>query len=107
MKRHHADIVADGAEAVDVRIADARPVDELDAEFERALRAFHEIDLVDLEHVVEYFQMRHGCFAHADGADFFRFDEPDRILAAQHLGTCRCRHPAGRAAADDHDVSYL
>ena len=36
-----------GAEAVDVAIADAAPVDELDAELEAALRLADEIVLVD------------------------------------------------------------
>ncbi len=47
VKGQRAIVVADRAEAVDVAVADASPVDELDAELERAAHRAHELDFVD------------------------------------------------------------
>ena len=54
------------AEAVHVRVACASPVDELDAELERALRPADEIRLVDAQQVVEGLDVRDRRLADAD-----------------------------------------
>ena len=106
VERQRAIVVADGAEAVDVAVADAAPVDELDAELERAAHGAHELHLVDLQRVVEGAQMRHGRFAHADRADVLGFHQPDRTPGNSQRARQRGRgHPAGGAAAHDDDVA--
>ena len=49
MERHAGDARAVGAEGMDVAVADARPVDELDAELERGLGLRHQLALVDAD----------------------------------------------------------
>src|SRR6185437_11384906 len=106
VERHQAVIAADAAETVHVAVADARPVEELDAELEGALGLLDELDLVDFQDLVEQLQVRHRGFADADRADLFRFHQADRIAALQHLAKGGGGHPAGGAATDDHDVAY-
>ena len=72
----HVDAVE--AERVDVALADARPVDELDAELVGGVGRADEIGLVDAEQRVEQHDLRDGRFADADGADLVRFDQFDR-----------------------------
>jgi len=97
--------VTEGAETVEVAIANARPIHEFDAELEGALRRADELGLVDFQQLVEQFQVRHRGFAHADGADLFGFDQPDREGAREQLGQGGRGHPACGATADDHDVA--
>ena len=66
-----------GAEGMDVGMAEARPVDELDAELEAGLRGAHELDFVDPHGAVVVDDRRDRGFAHADGADLVGLDELD------------------------------
>ena len=72
------------------------PVDELDAELERALAGGEEFVLVDPDHVVERMQRRDRRFADADGADLVRFDQDDldRVLVEQLEKAAAAIHPA-------------
>src|SRR6185437_9509411 len=104
VERQRADVVAQAAETMEIAVADARPVDELDAELEGATGLLDEADIVDAEQVVEQFQMWHGGLAHADRADLFRFHQTDRAVPAQDPRQAGRGHPAGRAAADDDNL---
>ena len=98
-------VVADRAEAVDVAVADAAPVDELDAELERAAHRAHELDFVDAQRFIEGAQVRHRGFADADDADVFRLDELNRAAAAlERVREAGRRHPAGGATTHDDDA---
>ena len=98
-------VLADNAEAVDVLVAYCAPVFELDAQLERRLRGAHEILLVDPEQLVKRAEQRDRGLADADGTDLIRLDERDIEILAQQLAERGCGHPAGRAAADDHDLA--
>ena len=104
MERHAADARAVGAEGMDVAVADARPVDELDAQLERGLGLGHELALVDADALVEEADVRQRGLAHADDADLARLDQMDvALFRPEHGSESRGRHPAGGATADDHD----
>ena len=92
---------------MDVAVAEARPVDELDAELERGLGLGHELALVDADALVEEADVRHRRLAHADDADLARLDEPDPALRwPEHRGESGGRHPAGGTTTDDDDVDW-
>jgi hypothetical protein len=95
--------LADLAEAVDVAVAAASPIHEFDAELERAHRLADEVVFVQVQRLVVEFDHRDRGFAHADGADFLGFHQPDRIGSVQHFRQRRGGHPAGGAAAHDHN----
>lgn len=103
MKRQEPQVAPDRPEAVHVAVAEARPVDELDAELERALRLADELRLLDLEEVVERDEMRDGRLADPDDADLLGLDQSYLELPAEGFAECRRRHPAGTAPADDDD----
>ena len=90
-------------ERVEIAVAEIRPVDELDAELERAVHGAHELGLVELEQQVEIFDVRYRGLADADGADRLGFDQLDADLFAKGLGQRGRCHPAGGAATNDHD----
>src|SRR5690349_2156331 len=99
-------VVADGAEAVDVALADAAPIHELDTELERAAYGAHEFDLVDLQRGVERTQVRNGGFTDSHGADVIGLDERDgTAVALERMRERGGGHPSCRAAAHDDNVS--
>ena len=92
--------IAEGAERMNVARAGPQPVDELDADLDRAARRAHELGLVDAEPVVEALDMRQRRLADADGADLVAFDQGDVVIGRrQQARKARRAHPARGAAA--------
>ncbi len=102
-----AEILAVVAERMEVALAGRAPVDELDAELERALGRGDELVLVDPEHVVVGDERRNRRLADPDGADLVRLDEVDPDAPVEQSGEGGRGHPPRRAAADDHDVADI
>src|SRR5204863_123521 len=62
--------------------------------------------LVQPQHLVEGLDGRDRRLSDADRADLFGFDQRDLCIAiVEQPGEGGGRHPAGGAAADDHDLS--
>lgn len=86
-------------------VADPAPIDEFDAELERALRRRDEIRLMDAEHLVQMLDQRHGRLADADRADRVGFDQGDLRIRGRAKSREQCGgHPPGGAATDDDDA---
>jgi hypothetical protein len=103
MERQGPERTTDDAKAMDVAIADSRPVLEMDAELDRALRTLDEFGLIDAERLpVERADVRHAGLTHTYDSDFFGLDQANRGLLAEVRGQRRRGHPSGAAAAD-HD----
>src|SRR6056297_214750 len=82
-----------------------RPVRELNAVFIGGVAGRHEFGFRDAEEVQEALEQRRCALADADGGHVARFDEADpAALAAEARQEDARRHPAGAAAADDHDM---
>src|SRR5690606_27356107 len=94
-------------ERMDIAVAGAGPVDELDPELVGRVRLADELVLVDPEHAVEHDDLRDGRLAHAHGADRLAFDQLDGQAgeAAHDLGQRRRGHPPGGSAADDDNLA--
>src|SRR3982074_3822236 len=104
VKRQVAVIVPNRAEGMEVTVAYASPVDELDAELERAPHLPDKLGLVDPEVPIERLQVRDGRLPDPNRADLLGFDQANGALAPERLCQGRRGHPAGGAAADDDDV---
>ncbi len=97
-----ADAVA--AEGMEERAAGVAPVVEADAEFESALRALDEVELVESEIRVEVVDVGDAGLAHSDGADRRRVHQRDRRAAlGQEAREAGRGAPARGAATDDDD----
>src|SRR3954447_13973496 len=104
MKFYGLDIEAECAKGMKVALADSRPVDELDAQFERCVRVPDEVIFIDSEHGVERDDGRNRGFAYTNDADLFRFDELDAHLFAERARKSRCSHPSGSATSNNQDL---
>ena len=99
-------VLSDDAEAVDVAVPRAHPVDELDSELERALSAPHELGLVELDQLIISFDRRDRRLADADDADGVAFDKLDVVEAVKELAEQGGCHPARGSAANDEDLVH-
>src|SRR5262249_2338441 len=87
-------------------IARPRPVAISDAQLEGAFHLPHDLILVDAQQPDEVDNRGNGGFAYAHRADLFGLDQADvAVEFFQMLGKARCRHPAGCAAADNHNAA--
>jgi hypothetical protein len=94
-------VLADDAEAMEIALALAPPVPELDAQLERPLRLAQEVVLVEAEQLVELLDGGDGRLAHPDRADRLGLDEDDLVQPLEQARAQRRRHPSGRPAAGD------
>lgn len=102
---HPLHIHPDLAERMHVAIALSAPIDEFDAELERALGRLDEARFVDAEHGVEGDKGRNGGFPDADRSDLLGLDQTNTYPGRQ-TRHCGCGHPSRRAAADDQNLTY-
>ena len=79
---------------MEIAVALAGPIDEFDAELERALCLPDEFVFIDAESGVEEFDRWDGRFADTDGTDFFGLDHRD-LRVFHGVGERGRRHPAG------------
>jgi hypothetical protein len=95
------------AEAMEMDVARASPVAELDPELIGSSRLAQEFMIVDAEHGVELTKDRNAGFANTDDPDLFGFDERDGNADTAELpGQQGSRHPACRTPAEDRYRSY-
>ena len=91
------------SEGMKIGVPLAGPVDEFNAELERAICLSHECRFIDSEPLIEKSNRRNRRFADADGSDGFGFDEGDVAGLAEIIGERRGRHPSRGSAADNDD----
>jgi hypothetical protein len=83
-----------------------KPVDELDAELERALRPPHEFDFVELHELIIFLDRRDGRFADSDRADRLAFDQLDVVQALEQFAEQGGGHPPRGASANDENLAH-
>src|SRR5258706_9778884 len=94
----------EGTEGMQVGIARAVPIPELDPELKGGARRLHEARLLHADQFIEHLEVRQRGLAHADRTDLVRFDQRDCVvLAWQARGERGGRHPPGGATAEDRD----
>ncbi len=103
VKRQDRARVADRAKSVHIAVAKARPVTELDAQFEGRLRLADKGVLVQTDQLVEQLDHWDRRFTNANRRDVRRLDQLDRVAAVRDLGKRSGRHPAGRAATHNDE----
>src|SRR5262245_4104506 len=90
MKRGDVEIVSIATERMEVSVSESRPIFELDAELEAALRGAHEFVFVDAEQCVEKLDRRHRSFANPHGSNLGRLNQLDAAAAiVQHVAQHR------------------
>ena len=82
MEGDAVDLIAIGAEGMDIAVAQFAPIDELDAELETALHRGQHFALVNFKQAIEVEKRRDSRFANPDRADFLGFDQGDRDVPA-------------------------
>src|SRR5260221_9470684 len=88
---------------MEIAIADLTPIIELDPELKGRLRLPHELGFVDAEQVVERSDRRDRALAHADRSDRIGLNQGNLGQAAERLAQRGSGHPAGSAAARNHN----
>src|SRR5260221_1264298 len=99
-------ILPDDAKAVHVALTRFQPIDELNAELERALGTPHELGFVELDQLIVLLDGWDGCFANSNGPDGFTLDQIDVVQTLEQLAEQRCGHPTRSAAANDENSSH-
>ena len=104
--QQRVDLRAGSTELVQIGIALAPPIAELDAQLERALRRAHELRFVHLQEAVELLDRRDRRFAHAHRADRLAFHQRYGDVPPQRRAQIGRRHPPARSAAHDQDLAH-
>ena len=92
---------------MDVAVTQFAPIDELDAQFETALCSGKHFLFADTEQLVEFDKGRDSRLAHADGADFFGFNQRYfNLFTGAKPRQRRASHPASGSAPHDDDMFY-
>src|SRR6266542_2947921 len=105
MKVDLALAAAEGAKGMNVAIADAAPILEVDAELEGRASRRHEVGFIDSETLIEAADVRQRRFADSDDPDLLRLDEMNRAAGGQECAQPGGGHPAGGPAADDDNAN--
>jgi hypothetical protein len=106
VKAHPAQVLSVQAEGVDEVRARLAPAGKANAQLAAGLGRRHHLGVGHAELGVEAPDGRDGRLADTDRADLGRLHHGDADAGvAQVLDQGGCRHPAGRASADDHDVA--
>ncbi|GAA3272234.1 hypothetical protein GCM10020258_48180 [Sphingomonas yabuuchiae] len=103
MEGDEAQATPDAAKGMKIAAAFARPALEPDTQLEAAVRRAEELGLVQPQHLVEQADTGNGGLTDTYRSDRVGFDQGDAGGRWCEPGKGRCRHPTGRAAADDHD----
>src|SRR5882724_1210949 len=106
MKSNPAHVAAETAERMHIAVADPRPVNKLDAEFEGRAGGGHKMGFIDTQPFVKGADMGNGCFTDANDADGLGFNEMNAAASGQQANQCRGRHPTSRPTAHDHDPQW-
>ncbi len=92
------------AERMKIAVPQTAPVFEFDPELDGAIDGTQKLFFIQFEQGVKRLDQGNDRLAHADRADFVRFNQGDVDGPAETLGQPGCRHPAGSTAAHDDDA---